>query len=159
MSPSALEVVEPTTAHLDFLAAHLRAQDQAELRAAGWGEDFRYALERSAEVSRWTRVALIDGAPVAVFGCAEYGSLLAPDGVPWLLGTEAVARHGRVLQREARRYIAAMLQEYPRLFNAVHAENTVSVRWLKRLGFTLHPAVPAPPHGAPFHVFEMTRDV
>lgn len=158
MSPAAVEVVEPTAKHLDYLAARLRAQDQAELRASGW-DDFRQALQSSAQVSRWTRVALIEGAPAAVFGCAEHGSLLAPAGVPWLLGTDAVASHGRVLQREARRYIAAMLQEYPRLFNAVHAENTVSVRWLRRLGFTLHPAVPAPPHGAPFHVFEMTRDV
>ena len=158
MSPSAVEVVEPKPGHLDFLAEHLRAQDLAELRASGW-DDVYQALERSVQVSRWARVALIDGLPAAVFGCAEHGSMLAPDGVPWLLGTDAVARHGRVLQREARRYIAAMLQEYPRLFNAVHAENTVSVRWLRRLGFTLHPAVPAPPHGAPFHVFEMTRDV
>lgn len=155
MSPSA---VEPTAEHLDYLAAHLRAQDLAELRAAGWG-DVRQALEQSVRLSRWTRVALIEGVPAAVFGCAEHGSMLTPTGVPWLLGTDAVTRHGRVLQREARRYIAAMLQEYPRLFNAVHAENTVSVRWLRRLGFTLHPAVPAPPHGAPFHVFEMTRDV
>lgn len=153
MSPLA---VEPTPEHLDYLAAHLRVQDRAELAAAGW-DDVRQVLAQSVRVSRWSRVALLDGVPAAVFGCAEYGSLLAPAGVPWLLGTDAVARHGRVLQREARHYIAAMLQEYPRLFNAVHAENTVAVRWLKRLGFTLQPAVPAPPHGAPFHVFEMHR--
>lgn len=159
MSQSAVEAVAPTPEHLDFLAAHLRAQDRAELHAAGWGDDCRRALECSVAKSRWTLVALVDGVPAAIFGCAEHGALLAPSGVPWMLGTDAVARHGRVLQREARRYIAAMLQEYPRLFNAVHAENTVSIRWLRRLGFVLHPAVPAPPHGALFHVFEMSRDV
>lgn len=158
MSPPAVETRPPTAADLEHLAQHLRAQDRAELDAAGWS-DHRQALEESVARSRWTLVALIDGEPACVFGCAEYGTLLAPSGVPWLLGTEAVARHRRVLQRWAPRYIEAMLQEYPRLFNAVHADNTVAVRWLKRLGFTLHPARPAPPTGAPFHVFEMIRDV
>lgn len=158
MSRPALETRAPTPEDLDALAGRLRAQDQAELVAAGW-DDFRTALEESVRRSRWTQVALVDGEVAAVFGCAEYGSLLAPIGVPWFLGTDAVTRHRRVLQHWAPRYIEAMLQDYPRLFNAVHADNTVAVRWLRRLGFTLHPATPAPPTGAPFHVFEMSRDV
>jgi hypothetical protein len=159
MSRSAVEIRRPVPDDLEHLARNLRDQDLAELRASGRGADPLAALRQSVAVSRWSRVALVDEAPIAVFGCGEYGSLLAPIGVPWLMGTGAIVRHGRVLQREARRYIAAMLQQYPRLFNAVHAENTVSVRWLRHLGFTLHPAVPAPPHGALFHAFEMTRDV
>jgi hypothetical protein len=158
MSPPAIDVVEPTGDRVEHVAAHLRAQDLAELAAAGWA-DPHVALRQSVQRSRWTRVALIDEVPAAVFGCGEFGSMLAPDGVPWLLGTEAVSRHGRVLQRYARAYIAAMLAEYPRLINAVHAENTVSLRWLRRLGFRVHAPVAVPPHGALFHTFEMTRDV
>jgi hypothetical protein len=158
MSQPAVETRAPTPADLEHLAAHLRAQDRAELDAAGWADHLQ-ALEQSVERSRWSQVALIDGEIACVFGCAEYGSLLAPVGVPWLLGTDVLPRYRRVLQRWARRYIEAMLQEYPRLFNAVHADNTVAVHWLRRLGFTLHPATPAPPHGAPFHVFEMSRHV
>lgn len=158
MSPRAVEARAPTPEDLRYLAQHLRAQDLAELEAAGWEDPLR-ALEASLTRSKQTFVAVAQGVPVAIFGCAEYGSLLAPVGVPWLLGTEAIRRHRRVLQRWARHYIAAMLQEYPRLFNAVHADNTVAVRWLKALGFHLHPATPAPPHGAMFHVFEMSRHV
>lgn len=158
MSPPAVETRAPTPEDLTHLAAHLRAQDRAELNAAGWS-DHRVALEASVQRSRWSLVALVDGELACVFGCAEYGSLLAPIGVPWLLGTDVLPRQRRVLQRWAPRYIEAMLQEYPRLFNAVHADNTVAVRWLRRLGFTLHPATPAPPTGAPFHVFEMSRNV
>lgn len=151
-----IRAVEP--ADLEHLSAHLRTQDQAELDAAGW-LDYHRALEVSVERSRWSQVGLIDGQIACVFGCAEYGSLLAPTGVPWLLGTDVLTRHRRVLQRLARCYIETMLLDYPRLFNAVHAGNTAAVRWLKRLGFTLHPAIAAPPHGAPFHVFEMSRHV
>lgn len=158
MSRPVLETRAPTPEDLAHLAANLRDQDRAELEAAGW-DDYRTALEESVRFSKWTQVAVVDGEVACVFGCAEYGSMLAPDGVPWFLGTELVTRHRRVLQRWAPRYIGAMLQDYPRLFNAVHADNTVAVRWLRRLGFTLHPATPAPPTGAPFHVFEMNRDV
>jgi hypothetical protein len=31
------------------------------------------------------------------------------------------------------------------------------VRWLRRIGFTLHPAEPLGPLGVPFHRFEMER--
>lgn len=156
MSPLAVEFVEATPERLAYLAEHLRAQDLAELNAAGW-TDPRRALTESVRISRWSGVAVVEGAPAAVFGCAEHGSMLAPDGVPWLLGTEVVARHSRVLQRYARAYIAAMLAEYPRLINTVHADNTVSLRWLRRLGFRVHAPVAVPPRGAMFHPFEMRR--
>lgn len=152
MSRPAVEFVQATPERLEHLALHLRDQDRAELAAAGW-DDARVALTESVAKSRWTLVALVDGEPAAVFGCGEIGSMLAPDGVPWMLGTNAVARHARVLQRYARAYIAAMLAEYPRLVNAVHAGNAVSLRWLRRLGFNVHPPV------ASFHFFEMTRHV
>lgn len=158
MSPRVLETRAPTPADLDYLALHLRQQDLAELKASGW-EDPRQALEASVNHSKWTLTAHVDKVPVAVFGCAEHGSLLAPVGVPWMLGTEGVRRHQRVLQRWARLYIAGMLEQYPRLLNAVHAENTVAIAWLRRLGFAFRPATPSPTTGAMFHLFEMSRDV
>jgi hypothetical protein len=158
MSPRAVEIVAPTAALIATLAERLRAQDLEELRAAGWS-DPHAALTASIERSRWSCLALIDGEPAALYGCAEQGTALVPIGVPWMLGTELVPRHARVLQRYARAYIAAMLADYPRLYNAVHARNTVAVRWLKRLGFQFGPAVAVPPHGELFHPFEMRRDV
>lgn len=151
-----VEIRGPESDDLAHIASHLRDQDLAELAAAGW-DDPAVAIRESVKRSQWTQVGLVDGEPVCVFGCAVYGSLLTPVGTPWLLGTDGLVAHRRVLHRWARRYIAAMLAEYPRLVNAVHAENTVSVRWLKALGFTVHPATPVPPHGAMFHVFEVNR--
>jgi hypothetical protein len=48
-----------------------------------------------------------------------------------------------------------MLKAFPHLVNFVHAKNTTSVRWLRRLGFTLHEAVPYGALGEPFHPFEL----
>jgi hypothetical protein len=158
MSQQAVKVRAVEPSDLVYLAEHLREQDVAELRAAGH-TDIHAALVRSVAMSNETFVAVANGKPVAVFGCAEHGSLLAKDGVPWLLGTQEIVKHRRVLQRWARGYITDLLGRYPRLFNAVHAENTVSVRWLKALGFDLHPPVAVPPHGAMFQMFEVSRHV
>jgi len=44
------------------------------------------------------------------------------------------------------------------LINFVHAENEVSIQWLRALGFTIHKAVPHGPHGSLFHPFTMEGD-
>lgn len=158
MSQQAVKVRAVEPSDLVYLAEHLREQDVAELRAAGH-DDIHAALVKSVDVSLETFVAVAEGVPVAIFGCGEHGSLLTRDGVPWLLGTQEIVKHRRVLQRWARGYITELLERYPRLCNAVHAENLISVRWLKALGFRLHPPVAVPPHGALFQFFEVSRHV
>lgn len=158
MSQPAVEVGEVTAEALDYLAAHLRQQDRDEIAAAGLG-DLRQALQLSVRMSQWTHLARVNGRPAAVFGLGKTGTLLAPVGIPWLLGTDDVRRHARVLQRMARDYIPRMLGEYPHLMNAVHVRNTVSIAWLKRLGFTFSPPFQNPWTGEPFHFFEMRRHV
>lgn len=158
MSRSAVETLAPTPELLDHIAEHLRDQDRVEIAAVG-KTDFRAALHQSVAESRWSRIAMFKAEPIAVFGCGEHGSLLAPIGVPWLLGTDAIRTCRRDLMRLSRGYISTMLQDYPRLMNAVHADNSVSIAWLQRLGFRMHPPIAVPPHGARFHVFEMYRHV
>ena len=41
------------------------------------------------------------------------------------------------------------------MFNYVDARHTDAIRWLKWLGFTLHPATPYGPFDLPFHKFTM----
>lgn len=159
MSPPAVEVTdEVAEADLDYLAEHLRAQDRNEVRAAGF-DDLRQALGQSVQASTWTHLARVNGRPAAVFGLGQTGTLLSPIGIPWMLGTDDVRRHARVLQRGAQHYIPRMLGEFSHLMNAVHVRNTVSIAWLKRLGFTFRPPFPHPLTGEPFHIFEMHRHV
>lgn len=143
----------PTAADADELVANMRHQDVTECYAAGH-DDLRAVvldgIRRSVQC--WT--ARVDGRMAAIFGVAPYGTLTSSIGVPWLLGTPEVPKHRRILARHARPYIAGMLAVYPHLLNAVHAENTVAVHWLQRMGFKLGPAFTAP-SGATFHTFEM----
>jgi hypothetical protein len=72
-----------------------------------------------------------------------------------MLGTPVLNASSRILVRKTPEYIAQMLKAFPHLVNFVHAENTTSVRWLRRLGFTVHEAQAFGALGEPFHPFEM----
>ncbi len=153
---ASVETRRPRADDIAQLATSLRDQDQAELLAAGY-PDFHAIIAESVERSDWSVTALVDGQLACIFGVSAAGTLLAPYGAPWMLGTDLVPRHRRVLSRQAPRYIHEMLRSYPTLRNLVHAENTVAVGWLRHVGFTVHAPIPHPATGLPFHVFEMSR--
>lgn len=149
-----LNVSAVTLVDLVDLAANMRASDAREMRAYGGGRDTIHALLDATLVSMMSWAVRINGELVAVFGCAPI-NLLTGQGSPWMLATPLLSKHARILVRETPHYIARMLAVFPHLVNFVHTENHASIRWLRRLGFTVHPPVP---HGAPgekFHPFEM----
>lgn len=150
MSRPAVEVAPATPADAAWVEANLRAADAAEMRALARGPG---EVLRCVERSRWALAARVDGTPACVFGLADGAGV----GVPWLLGTDLVAQHRRVLVRHAPAYIGQMLAESGRLWNVVHARNLQAVRWLRRAGFTLHPEQPHPITGEPVQPFEMQQ--
>jgi hypothetical protein len=136
MSKLAIKSRYATPDDAAWLAPLLRQQDQDELRAAHGDADpvtlVRDGIARSTEA--WT--VTVTGDLAMVLGVAPY-TLLGDQGVVWMLGTDVAPRFRHALMRKAPIYIARMLDLYPVLFNCVHAKNTASIRWLKRLGFAL----------------------
>ena len=151
MAEVLIRPTEPGDAAL--LIANLRASDRAECEAYGH-PDIGAGIEASVRRSLLCWTGLVDGELAAILGVAPV-NVLTGLGSPWMLGTPVLDRHQRVLVRSTPEYIARMLKAFPHLVNFVHARNTTSVRWLRRLGFTLHEAVPFGPLGEPFHPFEM----
>jgi hypothetical protein len=135
------------------LIANLRPQDLAECQAYG-RPDIAAGIKASVKRSMLCWTGYVDGELAAILGVAPL-DILNGIGSPWMLGTPVLDRHHRVLVRSTPEYIAKMLKAFPHLVNFVHAKNTTSVRWLRRLGFTLHAAQPFGPLGEPFHPFEM----
>lgn len=136
------------------LVVKMRQADVDELSALGL-TDFVHEIQSSVERSAFSRTFTADGEVACILGVVPAAGLFDPYGIPWMLGTDLVTRNQRVLMRECRPYIRLMLQAYPILFNYVHAENHRAVRWLKCVGFSLQPAEPHGPLGAPFHRFTM----
>lgn len=143
-------LIRPTeTGDAETLFANLRASDRDECAAYGGDtlEMIRSSVARS--VLCWT--GIVDGELAAIIGVTRLTDTV---GVPWMLGTPVLDRHARVLVRRTPEYIARMLAAFPYLLNYVHAKNTTSVRWLRRLGFTLSAPEPFGPFSEPFHRFE-----
>jgi len=154
MSRKAVEFRGVTSDDIEHLAAHMRDQDVAEMHACGH-HDLTQVLRSGVARSVWSRTATVDGEVAAIFGVAPLLTLMDPRGVPWMLGTELVPRNRGALARHAGPYIHHMLRTFPHLVNLVHARNTVAVRWLTRVGFTLRDPQPHGPEGEMFHLFEM----
>lgn len=148
-----IEIRETTINDVVELARNLRAADAAEMRAYGH-DDYLPHLTRSALHSMLCWSAFADGKLACIIGVAPL-SVMSGVGSPWMMGTHVLDQHQRVLVRRTPEYISKMLNAFPHLVNYVHAQNTTSVRWLRRLGFTLHDAQPYGALGEPFHKFEM----
>lgn len=148
----------PTQAEMTHIAANMRAADVTELRHLG-REDPLSAVTQSAARADEVYLAYFDGQPAAIFGVGRM-AVLGNVGVPWFLGTDDVPRAARLMVVDANMAVASWRRKYGLLQNTVSVKNTVSVRWLTRLGFEFGPAFTTP-FGGTAMTFTMkgTRDV
>ena len=133
------------------LAPRLRQADRAELEAQGH-LDMDVILVESITVSKEALAYEVDGVVHALFGVAPGPGY----GIPWLLGSDVLFNHQKALLCLPLDYIPRWLSEFGFLMNMVHSESTRSIRWLKRIGFTIEPEVQIE-GGAFFHPFTMRK--
>ena len=146
------EIRNATKDDLMFIAGRLRDSDRAECDALGHvGVNAAYrAMLRATEA----RVGVADGVPFVAFGLGV-PLVFAHYANPWLLGTGEIVKHRLTFLRESRGIVADWLQRYPVLENYVDQRNSLSIAWLKWLGFKLYDAIPYGPQGLPFCRFEL----
>lgn len=144
-------MVPATEAHCVHVAAHARPADVAELQA-GSGMTPAQVLEYGLRISALCYTALVDGEPVAVVGVTPL-SVLAGKGCPWMVATSRVDRHARQLLEVSRPVVDLMAEQFPLLANFVDNRNVKAHRWLRWLGFHLHPPVPHGREGRLFRLF------
>ncbi len=141
--------VHPASAwDMEFVAAHMRVADLREVWAST-ALPPREALRFSASVSHETWAARLNGVPACIWGLG-IGSALTGVARPWLLGTDAIARHPARFLRRSRGTVEAWGSRHPLLENWCDARNELSLRWLAWLGFTLEEPAPFGPFGFPF---------
>lgn len=135
-----------------LLAANLRQVDRDEITASS-GPDILRAIRHSVAVSPDAFACVSPDGLVALGGMAPL-CLLTGSASPWLLGTDLLDTMPSKLTRTAMAFCTRHAGTYPLQVNYVDARNVRSVRWLRRLGFTIHPAAPHGVAGLPFHRFE-----
>lgn len=138
------------------LGMNLRDQDMAELTAAGHA-DYAAAIVESVRRSTRAFTFSVEGRVACIAGVAPLGTFLSPSGAPWMLGTDLVREHARELMFFGKTTVSLFLDDYRHLYNMVHAENSASIRWLRRLGFEFLDPVEHPRTGASFIPFEMRK--
>ena len=139
--------IMPATLHHAH-AIELRDGDRREIEALGMPP--REGVVRSLARSLWADAYLVDGEVAALAGLAIQ-PLVGGVAMPWLLTGRPVDRHRKAFLRLTRSRARRMLAEHGTLVAEVHADYREAVRWLAWLGFTLAPARPLGPFGAPFH--------
>jgi len=131
----------PTTAaDIMYVADNMRQADVEEVYAACWHTP-EQALIASVKLSEEVFTVLSpENTPLVIFGVCRR-SILSTSAVPWLLGCDEALRYPRQFIQRGREIVAGMLGKYDYLENYVHAKNSVSRRWLRRLGFVIEEPV------------------
>lgn len=139
---------------IDNIARNMRKADLSEMHAAGFVDPDRVLRSLVAQ-SAYSRVAIVDGEAVMMFG-VQAKSMLSRDGLVWAVAADnALPRHRRLFLEHSPRYVKAMLRLFPKLTNHVHAPNRTAVRWLQFMGFRLGEPERHPYTGEMFRPFEL----
>lgn len=115
------------------------------------------ALRNSLKASLHALTAINEhGRPIAMLGVVSAG-LMSGRGIPWLLGTNEVFRHGRDLMVAGRCTISWWLEIFPVLENLVASDNGKAIRLLRKWGAEV--GGPSQTHrGVEFLTFHFERD-
>ena len=156
--PNAYSIVEVFAAiseskDIDYVAENMRQADLDEIKAVGV-EDPRQALLESYRNSNPECYSVMHRTvPVAMFG-------VVPDaedprhGSIWMLGTDHVTDDFPVaFLRQCRRFLPILMSDYEMVSNKVDKRNTVHIKWLKWMGFTIIREVIYGPENRPFYEF------
>lgn len=141
-------------AGMAHVAEHLRAVDRREIEAGSNRPPLEAIQLSAAQSAEGFEARTLTGRPLCVGGVGVI-SEERREGSPWMLATDELQRHPLTLMRMSHAWVADIRTRYASLWNLVHAENAVSIAWLRRLGFTILPAIPHGPRCALFHPFTM----
>ncbi len=149
-------IVEGTLEHAEELAANMRQADLDEIWALGHSlpmDSLKAALAGAGPVF----TGLADGRVMCMFGVG-HASLVSRVGIPWMLTSYEIEKHGKQFLVFSRRYIERCVKpDFDYLYNLVDERNTVAVEWLRWLGFKIHDPQPAGPDQQPFHLFTLDQ--
>lgn len=148
--------IRPATAYdAAELAANMRPADVAEVRAAG-GYTPLGALEDALLMSNGMAWALrVDGQIMAMFGLVR-ASFVPDELTVWALTSTLVDRKPKVFMKASKNVIGRFRRlPCSALVNWVDARHGQSLRWAKKIGFTVDPPAPYGLERLPFHKIHM----
>lgn len=152
-------VREATADDAAALVEDMRPADAAEVAASAGLHPWRVVHE-SIRMSTEAWAVYVGDELLAIYGVVATGrALMAPrTGVVWMLTTNAVERHKRVVWMLSQEVLWELLHRWDVLSNAIDCRHTKAIRWAERLGFRLEEPAPFGAAKLPFRAFEVTRE-
>ena len=148
-------MTEMTNEDLVELSEVMRDEDRAEVYAAT-GEDALTVLREMLSVSRDTYTFRSpDGSELLCCMGIRPATALGGTAMPWFLSSVYLPKYPRELLAHSRAAIGVWKQEYNVLVNFTDARYTKAIRWLSKIGFTIHPPAPYGFSQLPFHRVEI----
>ena len=148
-----IEIREVEDGDVAVLVRNMRKHDVQEVNAAT-RMGVRNAVETSLNLSTYAKTGLVNDELVCMWGVCPI-SLISSSGSPWMLGTDLIEKKQRIFLRRSKPWLEDIKKDYKTLENHVDERNTLSVRWLKWLGFEMNEAEPYGVNGELFHKFTM----
>jgi hypothetical protein len=122
------------------LAPRLREADRREC-IANTGITPEFILPHSVATPGSTWALEANGECIGLFGVdTVFGH--PQFGIIWMVTSDEILKHRRQLLRDTPVLLDKIHQTYPLLGNHVDARNTVHIRWLKWLGFSMLRVLP-----------------
>lgn len=118
---------------IEDIAASMRPADMREVEAIS-GQTPREALEHSFELSSLCRTLCYRDTPLIMYGTCEVSEF---SGVVWGLGSTALDDHVMGFLRVSKAEVETLQAHYEQIFNFVHADNELHLKWVEYVGFTL----------------------
>jgi hypothetical protein len=149
--------IEPATQdHVAAMLPYVRKADRDEVFASS-GSAMEVILPICVGSAREAWAGLVDGQVACIFG-VNGRTILSEVGVPWMIGTDLIAKHAKAFLRRNKKMVAVMLSLYPTLINYVDVRNVKAIEWLRWLGFVFDDPAPHGVYQMPFLRFEMKAD-
>lgn len=140
---------------VSFIAQNMRKDDVRELSVLG--TEPLTGLNDSVKMSNEGCFLIKnDDEPVALFGFAS-PSVLSSKAAVWMLSTENVRKIAKHLVLSTKSELDDRSKSFKSIYNFVHVENKLTIKWLKIVGFTFESPQPLGVNGELFLPFHMDK--
>lgn len=140
------------------MAQTMRPMDLLEYRAMSNGACVATGLELVWKTSELSKAAYLDGALLCCWGRYRQ-TILSDECNPWMVATPLIetTKAKRLFLKKSKAITRDLVGDYSRAWNMVFAENRLTIRWLKWVGFEFV-GDPVMVGGYQFLPFEFRRD-
>jgi hypothetical protein len=150
-----VEVITATKKHAEQLAPKLRDIDVREIKVANPKESVKSLLKMCVESSTDTWAIVDNKSCVALFGIRDMEN---NSGIPWMLSSpEFFTKYYRRFIKETPDWLEKLWGNKTYLFNYISKDNSTSIKWLTKLGFTIHSEKPIEFNNEVFYYFDAKR--